>query len=151
MTTFTRTSSDDTGFQKLAEQLDRELYERYGTGQDFFAQFNTLDAIRHVVVAYQDTIPAGCGAFKKYAEHTVEIKRMFVTKALRGHGIAAGIVKELEQWAVGLNYREAILETGTSQPEAIALYKKNGYTIMENYGQYAGIAESICMHKTLKD
>lgn len=150
MITFVRTNSEDTDFRKLVEQLDQELYERYGTEQDFFAQFNTLNAIQHVVVAYDDAIPVGCGAFKVYAEDTVEIKRMFVTKALRGHGIAAGLLKTLEQWAFELKYTEAILETGTGQPEAVALYKKTGYTIMENYGQYAGIAESICMRKTLK-
>lgn len=150
MITFARTNSDDAGFRKLVEQLDRELYERYGAEQDFFTQFNTLHAIQHVVVAYSDAIPVGCGAFKVYAEHTVEIKRMFVARTLRGHGIAAGILKALEQWAAELNYSQAILETGTGQPEAVALYTKSGYTIMENYGQYAGIAESICMCKALK-
>jgi len=147
---FVRTNSDDAGFRILVEQLERELYERYGAEQDFFAQFNTLHAIQHVVVTYNDAVPVGCGAFKVYAAHTVEIKRMFVTKTFRGHGIAAGILKELEQWAAELNYSEAILETGTGQPEAVALYKKGGYTIMENYGQYAGIGESICMRKSLK-
>ena len=151
MITFVRTNSDDAGFRKLVEQLDHELYERYGAEQDFFAQFNTLNAIQHVVVAHHDATPVGCGAFKVYAEHTVEIKRMFVTRASRGHGIAAGVLKALEQWAAELNYSEAILETGTGQPEAIALYKKCGYTIMENYGQYAGIEESICMQKSLKN
>lgn len=150
MITFERTNSDDAGFRILVEQLDRELYERYGAEQDFFAQFNTLTAIQYVVIAYQDSVPAGCGAFKVYTGHTVEIKRMFVTKEFRGHGIAAGILRTLEQWAAELKYSEAILETGTRQPEAIALYTRSGYTIMENYGQYAGIAESICMRKSLK-
>ena len=95
--------------------------------------------------------PWGVAVFKVYADHVVEIKRMFVARTSRGHGIASGVLNALEQWAAELNYSEAILETGTSQPEAIALYQKSGYTIMENYGQYAGIAESICMHKTLKD
>jgi GNAT superfamily N-acetyltransferase len=150
MITFERTDSADPDFRILIEQLDRELYERYGAGQDFFAQFNTLNAIQHVVIACQGAVPAGCGAFKIYTGHTVEIKRMFVAKAFRGHGIATGILRMLEQWAAELKYSEAILETGTRQPEAIALYTRSGYTIMENYGQYAGIAESICMRKPLK-
>lgn len=151
MVTLVRTNSGDAGFQKLVGQLDQELYERYGAEMDFYGQFNTLHAIQHVVVAYQDAIPVGCGAFKLYAEHTAEIKRMFVAKSFRGHGIAANVLKALEQWAAELNYTEAILETGANQPEAIALYKKSGYTIMENYGQYVGVEGSICMRKSLKD
>lgn len=151
MITLIRTNSDDAGFRKLVEQLDRELYERYGNEMDFYDQFNKIDAIQYVVVAYQDAIPAGCGAFKLYTGHTVEIKRMFVARSFRGHGIAANVLKALEQWAAELNYSESILETGTNQPEAVALYKKSGYTIMENYGQYAGIDGSICMRKSLKD
>jgi putative acetyltransferase len=151
MITFVRTNSDDASFRELVGQLDRELYERYGSGQDFFAQFNTLNAIQHVVVAYNDgAAPVGCGAFKLYADHVVEIKRMFVAPTSRGHGIASGVLNALEQWAAELNYSEAILETGTSQPEAIALFQKSGYTIMENYGQYAGVAESICMRKSIR-
>ncbi len=151
MITLVRTNSGDAGFQKLVEQLDHELYERYGNEMDFYGQFNKLHAIQHVVVAYQDAIPVGCGAFKLYSEHTVEIKRMFVTRSFRGHGIAASVLKALEQWAAELNYSESILETGTNQPEAVALYKKSGYTIMENYGQYAGVDGSICMRKSVRD
>lgn len=151
MITLVRTNSDDTGFRKLVELLDQELDERYGSEMDFYGQFNTLDTIQHVIVAYQESIPVGCGAFKLYTEHTAEIKRMFVAKSFRGHGIAASVLKALEHWAGELNYRETILETGTNQPEAIALYKKSGYTIMENYGQYAGVDGSICMRKSLID
>ena len=35
------------------------------------------------------------------------------------------------------------------QPEAIALYKKCGYTIIPNYGQYENIANSVCFEKEL--
>jgi hypothetical protein len=37
-----------------------------------------------------------------------------------------------------------------NQPEAIALYKKSGYEVIENYGQYAGVENSICMKKVIK-
>ena len=48
-----------------------------------------------------------------------------------------------------MNYKKTVLETGLKQPEAIALYKKNGYTVIPNYGQYAGVENSVCFEKML--
>ena len=42
-----------------------------------------------------------------------------------------------------------ILETGFKQPEAIRLYTKNNYNVIPNYGQYAGMVNSVCMEKVL--
>ena len=44
-------------------------------------------------------------------------------------------------------YAQFILETGKKQPEAIALYTKKGYHITPNYGQYAGVENSVCFEK----
>jgi hypothetical protein len=41
------------------------------------------------------------------------------------------------------------LETGKRQPEAIGLYKKNGYKLIPNYGQYAEVENSVCFEKEL--
>ena len=75
---------------------------------------------------------------------------MFVHPDYRGKGIASKILSELELWASEQNYSEAILETGINQPEAIALYKKSGYLVTQNYGQYANAENSVCMKKILK-
>ncbi|HJZ39393.1 MAG TPA: hypothetical protein VJ203_03440 [Bacteroidales bacterium] len=40
-----------------------------------------------------------------------------------------------------------MLETGKRQPEAIELYKKSGYKLTPNYGQYAGVENSLCFEK----
>ena len=74
---------------------------------------------------------------------------MFVKDEYRSKGIATKVLIELELWAGSLGYNKCILETGLKQPEAIHLYKKNGYTVIPNYGQYAGVANSVCMEKVL--
>ena len=56
----------------------------------------------------------------------------------------------LEKWAGELGYKKCILETGKKQPEAISLYKKNGYKPIPNYGQYTGIDNSVCFEKLIK-
>lgn len=144
-----RTDSSDQDFQALVTMLDDELRIRDGADHPFYAQFNKLDAIRHVLVAYDDHVAVGCGAFRQYSENTVEIKRMFVHPVHRGQGIASLILSNLESWAFEEGYTECILETGYNQPEAIALYKKAGYLQITNYGPYADVANSICFGKKI--
>lgn len=149
MPVFKRTTSDDSDFQSLVILLDQDLKIRDGDEHHFFAQFNKLDSIRNVVVYYFDSIPVGCGAFKKYDAQSVEIKRMFVKKEFRRKGIAEKILKELEQWAKESGFSECVLETGKRQPEAIRLYQKSGYEKIPNYGQYKNVENSVCMKKII--
>jgi putative acetyltransferase len=149
MTILKRTTSDDPDFQTLVALLDKDLAIRDGSEHAFYAQFNKVDGIKNVVVSYLDNKPVGCGAFKEYDNQTVEIKRMFVLLDHRGQRIAVDILRELERWAAELNYATCKLETGKKQPEAIQLYKRSGYTLIPNYGQYEGVENSVCMKKML--
>ncbi len=144
-----RTDSEDTDFQELVRLLDQDLSIRDGAEHSFYAQFNKIDSINNVVVAYENQFAVGCGAFKKYDVEMVEIKRMFVRPESRGKGIAVEILKELEKWATELNFTSSILETGYKQPEAIRLYEKSQYVVIPNYGQYEGVENSVCMKKKL--
>lgn len=145
-----RTDSTNTDFQKLVTLLDTDLRTRDGEDHAFYSQYNKIQAIKHVVVAYQNDEPVGCGAIKEYESGTMEVKRMYVSEDKRGSGIASAVLKELETWTAQLGYNKCIMETGIRQPEAIALYKKNNYNIIPNYGQYAGIENSVCFEKILK-
>lgn len=145
-----RTNSENQDFIQLVKHLDADLAERNGQDHSFYAQFNKIDKIKYVVVAYEDGEPVGCGAIKEYAPHTMEVKRMYTSPASRGKGIASRVLIELEQWASELSYGKCILETGKKQPEAIRLYKKNGYKAIPNYGQYAEVENSMCFEKFIK-
>ena len=142
-----RTDSTDTDFQILVALLDADLKKRDGEEHTFYRQFNHINTIKHVVVAYKDKQPIACGAFKQYSDNTVEIKPMFVHNDHRGQGIGQKVLGELEQWATELKYNTFILETGKRQPEAIRLYEKAGYIRIPNYGQYQNVENSVCMKK----
>ena len=144
-----RTSSSETDFQHLVSELDGELSKRNGETNEFFAQYNKIDQIKHVIIATIDDKPVGCGAMKAYDSDTMEIKRMFVPIEMRGKGIAVHILKNLEKWAKEMNYSKCILETGNKMLEAIRLYEKSNYKVVPNYGQYNGIENSICFEKHL--
>ena len=142
-----RTKSTNPDFRHLIQLLDKDLWLRNGEGQAVYAIYNKIDYLETVVIAYVDDSPVGCGCFKIVDTHTVELKRMFVRADHRGKGIAFKIVDELERWAGELTYTHVVLETGKEQVEAIHLYKKVGYQVIENYGPYVGMANSICMRK----
>ncbi len=150
MIVINRISSNDIHFQELVNALDQDLAIRDGEDHAFYHQFNAIDDIEYALVAYHDDKPAGCGAIKPIGEDTMEVKRMYTLPSYRGKGIASLILSELETWASELSFKYCVLETGKQQPEAIALYTKSGYGIIPNYGQYAGVENSICFQKSLR-
>lgn len=64
MLSLVKTNSENPDFIALVRLLDADLAERDGAEHSFYAQFNKIDAIKHVIVAYADGKPAGCGAIK---------------------------------------------------------------------------------------
>jgi putative acetyltransferase len=147
MLSIARTTEDNQDFLDLVKLLDIELAQRDGDDHSFYAQFNKPVGLTGVVLVLDDGVAVGCGAFKEYSTDVAEVKRMYVKPEARGKRIAALILTELESWASSIGFQECILETGFKQPEAIALYKREGYETIPNYGQYAEVASSICMRK----
>jgi putative acetyltransferase len=145
-----RTDSNNEDFQRLVPILDMELAERDGEDAPYYAQYNKIESIPYVVVACLDGMAVGCGAIKKFDDHTAEVKRMFVLHPYRRRGVADGVLHELEKWAHELSYDSLVLETGIVQPEALGLYGKNGYHRIPNYGQYTNMPKSVCFQKTIQ-
>lgn len=141
--------SADADFIHLVKSLDAELAQIDGEDHTFYAQYNGIDAIKHTVVLYINEVPVSCGAIKEFEPGIMEVKRMYTVPPQRGKGLAAQVLKELEDWAAELGYQKCVLETGKRQPDAIALYQKSGYTIIPNYGQYTGVDNSVCFEKVL--
>ena len=144
-----RTDSTNDNFRILISKLDKELFNRYGQIQNSYKNLNIIETTATVIIVKVDNKPVGCGCYKKYNEDTVEIKRMYIDTNFRGQGLSKIILRELENLAKESGYKNTILETGNKQPEAIGLYKKSGYKLIDNYGQYEGIETSICMTKQI--
>lgn len=149
-----RTTSTHKDFINLVRALDSEIAIYNGEDNEFYSQFNTIDSLKHTVVAYNDSLPIACGAYKpiqlEFSEkRSVEIKRMYVLPEFRGKGAAGLLLSEIESWASELNYDSCILETGKFLKRAVALYTKSGYSVIPNYGQYKDMPESICFEKQI--
>lgn len=144
-----RTDSTNSDFIELVRLLDKDLAIRDGDDHAFYAQFNKTSLLSYALVAYVKNEPVACGALKAFGPATMEVKRMFVAEPYRRMGIAHAVLRELEKWAGELGVVNLVLETGKNQPEAINLYRKAGYQVTENYGQYIGIENSVCFLRTL--
>jgi GNAT superfamily N-acetyltransferase len=147
--TIKRTDNTDKDFKMLVSLLDMDLLERYKEKQAEYDKYNKIENLTTVVIAYVNDKPVGCGCFKKFTDDTVEVKRMYVQPEHRKAGIGAAILQELEKWAKEQNFKYAVLETAQKQPEAIHLYHKSGYAVIDNYGQYSHMPMSICLKKSL--
>jgi GNAT superfamily N-acetyltransferase len=79
------------------------------------------------LVATLDGEPVGCGALKLHGEEPTELKRMWVSPAVRGLGVGRRLLAELEMQAVAHGSRRIRLETNRTLSEAIAMYRRSGY------------------------
>lgn len=144
-----RSDPTDPDFEILIDLLDFELWERNPDRQAEYVAHNKLSPDTRTIVASFEGKPVASGAFRKPDNSTAEIKRMYVREEYRGRGISKKVLAELEAWAGEEGCSRAILETGMPHFEAISLYKKSGYRIIENYGPYKNLPNSVCMEKML--
>ncbi|KUJ63662.1 GNAT family acetyltransferase [Flavobacteriaceae bacterium CRH] len=144
-----KTTSENPDFIFLIETFDTFLWERYPELKKDYWGNNLIEFNPNVIIVYLDEKPVGCGCFKKYNDKAAELKRMFVSPEARGLGLAQLIIKEVEIGAKNQGFEIMILETLYKQIEAISLYQKVGFEIVENYEPYIGLKNSVCMSKTI--
>ena len=64
-------------------------------------------------------------------------------------GLARRLLARLEESAAAAGAEAMVLETGTAQPEAMALYESSGYARIENFGHYRWSPQNRCYGKPL--
>lgn len=102
-----------------------------------------------VFVAREDGAALGMASIVERGDGSAELKRMFVPEAARGRGIAGDLLRTAEKAAVRANVTLLQLETGPLQHAAIALYEKNGFELIPNFGKYTGDPNSVCYEKAI--
>lgn len=99
------------------------------------------------VVARLGGVPVGCGALRPLpggSNGVAEVKRMFTAPEARGRGVARAVLERLVVIAQDLGRPVVVLETGTRQHEALALYQDAGWYPLEPYGEYRDHSLSRC-------
>lgn len=78
-----------------------------------------------------------------------EIKRMYVAPAVRGQRVGARLLAALEDRLRREGYRQALLETGEEQVEAVRLYLRAGYAPRTAFADYPDNGLSVFYGKAL--
>ncbi|MDE5580100.1 MAG: GNAT family N-acetyltransferase [Treponemataceae bacterium] len=146
---FIYTNGENPDFIELCRGLDDFLNELVGGEENRaeYVPYNRLSDIHDAIIAYDGEIPVGCAAFKKYDDEFAEVKRVFIKQEFRGKGISRELMKRLENAAKEQGFRCLILESGEPLVAAMSLYRKIGYEVIPNYGQYKDMPDSVCMKK----
>jgi GNAT superfamily N-acetyltransferase len=141
---------DSPAARQLIAEVQAEYVRRYGEEDD-----TPVDAGEFApphgafLVAYVDGEPAACGGWRGHGPDG-EIKRMYVAPRARGRGLARRLLDALEAGLAAAGYRRVILETGTRQPEAIALYTSAGYAPIPGFGIYRDEPSCRCFGKLIE-
>ncbi|MFD8866424.1 GNAT family N-acetyltransferase [Streptomyces sp. NPDC059590] len=143
---------------KLNDEVQAEYVERYGEGDLTTmnpAHFEPPHGLYLLAYDAQGR-PVASGGWRSqkqsemgYSDGDAEIKRMFVIRDARGQGLARRILAALEDSARAAGRVRMVLETGTEQPEAIALYTSAGYAPVPKFGLYRFEESSRCYAKPL--
>ena len=109
-----------------------ELGRRFDTGFDPERSISAGDAeltppAGLLLVATLHAEPVGCGALKLHPGGPAELKRMWVSPAVRGLGLGRRLLADLEERAAAHGASVVRLETNRTLEEAIGLYRSAGY------------------------
>jgi GNAT superfamily N-acetyltransferase len=134
----------------LVEEVQGEYIARYG-GRDATpvdpGQFAAPLGL--FLVAYLAGEPVACVGLRRHGDDAMEIKRMYVRAPHRRRGLGRLLLAVLEDETRRAGRARVVLETGTEQPEALALYASSGYQPIEPFGYHRDSPLNRCFAKVL--
>ena len=134
--------------QRLLGELEADLRRRYRGDSHPWVKPSPLEVTSFLVARDSGGRPVGCVALRR-REEEYEIKRMYVRPEARGTGLADRLLEVVERRARRFGAGRVKLETGTAQPEAMAVYERNGYYPIEPFGDYKDSPLSRCFAREL--
>lgn len=134
----------------LIEALDAFNDGLYPPEASYLLSLDELDVPQiRFLVARLDGRAVGIGALWVHAGDYGEVKRMFSSATVRGHGIGYRLLAEIERLAREENLPLLRLETGNVSDEALKLYGRAGFVRRGPFGDYADHAACVFMEKSL--
>ena len=114
-----------------------------------FVPYNASAQIPDVLIAYDDGKAVGCAGLKRYDDKSTEIKRVWVQPEYRRQHIADKMMQLVEQKTKEQGFARVILQTRPQMTEAVGMYTKRGYKLIENYPPYDKLVGAVCYAKEL--
>ena len=114
-----------------------------------FIPYNISQSIPDVLIAYEGDTAVACAGLKAYSDTDIEIKRVWVEPACRGKKISLALMERLEEKARTMGFTRMILQTRPQMTEAVGLYTKLGYSLIDNYPPYDKLEGAVCYAKEI--
>ncbi|MFJ1749535.1 GNAT family N-acetyltransferase [Streptomyces sp. NPDC088116] len=143
---------DDPAAAGLRALMDLEIKPRYAAygPRPHMPPPPTAEEIAVTGVALAGSgDPVATGSLRTLPGHRWEIKRVFVRADHRGRGLAVAALAAVEASAAERGIAQLLLQTGDRQPEAAALYTREGWQRVAPYPPYALDPHSVCFAKQL--
>ena len=142
-----RTTADtgDPEVRRLVAAAEDELRRRYPEDDDLGPEVHALAWL----VAERAGRGVGLVAVCPLEEGVGELKRLYVADEARRQGVALRLLSAAEDAARELGMSALRLETGTRQPEAMALYERHGWSPIPPFGYWSGHALTRCYELVL--
>ena len=137
--TIERLSGPTDEVRQLLAELDEALSgylpeQRHALSLDRLFEDNV-----RFFVARLDDVALGCGGVAFY-DGFAEVKRMFTRPTARRKGVAAALLRRLEDEARAAGHTVLRLETGVHQVVAIRFYEREGFERCDAFGDYLGLS-----------
>ena len=150
--TIRRERPDQPDALTMIGALDAQMTALYPAESNHLLDVAALsDPAVTFLVARAGDEAVGCGAILNDPRGWGELKRMYVRPDRRGRGIGKRVLAELEAVARDGGQRLLRLETGIHNGEALALYRRAGFTEREAFGDYAPDPLSVFMEKRVEE
>ncbi len=146
----TQESPNQPDIIAMLDKLDAYMGELYPAESNHLMDVASLlhPGVTFLVARDGQGRACGCGAFVERGDYA-EVKRMYVDPALRGQGTGARLLGEIARRASAKGLTSLKLETGISQPEAIGLYRRDGFDRCAPFGDYQPDPLSLFMVRRL--
>ncbi len=99
-----------------------------------------------LLLATDGSRPLGCGALCTLEPGIAEIKRLYVRPEARGRGVGAALLTALLSQAASLGFARVRLDTAPELTEALALYRRFGFTPIPRY-RPEQLPDALCFER----
>ena len=141
---------DDPDVVRMIDEVQAEYVVRYGGPDDAAVEPGEFAPPGGLfLVGLLDGDPVATGAWRRLPTGEAEIKRMYVAARARRRGLGRVMLAEVERTASAAGVDRLVLSTGLKQPEAIAMYRADGYVDCPPFGHYASYATAVFLAKDL--
>lgn len=139
----------EPGPRALLEQSHALMEALFDPVENFFLGFDALRAPQvYFLIARAGSEVLGTAALVQMDGYG-EVKSMFTSPAARGRGVAAALLRALEDHARQLALPQLRLETGEALASALRLYERHGFIRCARFGDYPVNDVSVYMEKAL--